>query len=550
MNRTVLALFGVISALVIALGIIAILALGGGDDDDSSTASQTQDETGGGDSGEAAVGDLRLLGSDPRTLDPAAFIGDAASAYYMVEIFGGLVTLDRTMEVVPDIAESWDISDDGTVYTFHIRRDAAFHDGRPVTAADFKYSLDRTASSPISTVAESFLGDIVGARDVARGRATEISGVQVIDSSTLQITIDEAKPYFLAKLTYPTAFVVDERQVEANPNNWTFKPNGTGPYKLVEWRLNERIILEANERYHLGAPPTKRILFNLAGGNQLTLYEAGDIDVSGISIDDLERVQDPREPLNAEYKTGPELSISYIAFNTSAPPFDDVKVRQAFAHAIDRQQVIDVIYHGALPVANSYMQPGMPGYNENAQAPDFNPELARQLLSESKYGSADNLPPIILTEVGGGATVPVDSQAYVDMWRTNLGVDVQIELSETATFFDDIDQNRLQMWTIGWIMDYPDPEDIIDLHFYSTSRQNSTLYANPEVDRLIEEARTERDPELRLGIYQDAEEILLDEVPWIPLFFGVDHFLVKPYVKGFEPTPIQYPRLRYVTVER
>jgi oligopeptide transport system substrate-binding protein len=546
MNRTVLAMFGLISALVLALGIIAIVALGGSGDDDATSGSTNDGNDPEGI--EAGAGDLRLRGGDPINLDPAAFIGDAGSAIYMVEIFGGLVTIDRDLNIAPDIAESWEISDDGTVYTFHLRRDALFHDGRRVTAQDFKYSLERTAGSQVSPVAESFLGDIVGARDMARGRADSMSGLQVIDDSTLQITIDAPKPYFLSKLTYPTAFVVDQRQVEANPRNWSQRPNGTGPYKLTEWRINERIILEANENYHLGAPLTQRVLFNLAGGSSLTLYENGDIDVAGIGVDDIERIQDPSDPLNAEYKTGPNLAISYIAFNTREPPFDDVNVRLAFAHAVDRQQIIDVIYRGALPLAESYMQPGLPGYNPDAKAPGFDPELARDFLSRSRYGSADALPPIVLTEVGGGATVPVDTQAIVDMWRENLGVEVTIELSESATFFQDVDSGNLQLWTLGWIMDYPDPENLIDLHFFSESRQNSTFYSNTEVDALIQQARTEQDQEARLQLYQQAEEIIISESPWIPLFYGVDHFVVKPYVSGYDPAPIYYPRLRYVEV--
>ncbi len=209
-----------------------------------------------------------------------------------------------------------------------------FHDGRPVTANDFKYSLDRTAKlgQTTSVVAEAFLGDIVGAKDVTRGRADSITGVKVIDDSTLQITIDAPKSYFLAKLTYPTAFVVDKAQVESNPRNWTRKPNGTGPYKMVEWRLNERIILAANDNYYAGAPAVKRVVYNLAGGSSLTQYENGEIDVSGISINDIERVQSSRDPLSKDYVTGPNLSVSYIGFNTKVAPFDDPKVRQAFAN--------------------------------------------------------------------------------------------------------------------------------------------------------------------------------------------------------------------------
>ncbi len=529
------------------------LACGGGDDSPGGSSDGGDNGDSDSDSGSSAAvdADLRLLGTDPLTLDPA-LVFETSSARYVLEIFGGLVTIDRNLQIVPDIAETWTVSEDGTVYTFTIRRDALFHDGRPVTAEDFKYSLDRTAllGRTQSVVAEAFLGDIVGAKDVIRGRAESISGVQVIDASTLQITIDAPKSFFIAKLTYSTAFVVDQQQVEANPRNWTRKPNGTGPYKLAEWRVNERIILEANERYHLGAPSVQRIFFNLAGGSALTQYENNELDVSGISTSDIERVLSQRDALSADYKTGPNLSLSYIAFNTDFPPFDDPKVRLAFALAIDREQISRVVLKGMEEPATSFMMPGLPGFNAEAKLPTFDAEAARQALAESSYGSAENLPLITFTEAGGGASVGFSTQAIIEMWRDNLGVEVSIEQAEAATFYDDIDRGRLQIWTIGWIMDYPDPENLLDLLFHSASRKNDTRYSNPAFDALIEQARVEQDVEKRLLLYQEAELLLIEDLPWIPMTFGRDHFVVQPHVIGYEPLPMLIPSLRYVSIEK
>jgi oligopeptide transport system substrate-binding protein len=203
-----------------------------------------------------------------------------------------------------------------------------------------------------------------------------------------------------------------------------------------------------------------------------------------------------------------------------------------------------------LDVADTIMMPGLPGYSEaNATGvQDFDPEEAKRLLAESKYGGPDGLGPVVLTEIGGGASAGFATQAIIEMWRQNLGVEVSIEQSEAASFFDDLDRGTLQMFDIGWIMDYPDPEDIIDLLFHSTSRQNNTGYSNPELDRLVEEARVETDMAARAALYQEAERILLQEAPWVPLFYGRDHIVVKPYVQGFDPQAIVIPRLRYVTL--
>ena len=532
---------------ILLMGVaLAALACGGSDSGDSDSGSNASS---GDSSASPANADLRMAGSDPITLDPA-LAGDAGSARYIVEIFGGLVTLDRDLQIVPDLAESWEVSPDRLTYTFHIRPDAKFHDGKPVTANDFKYSLDRTAKlgQTVSATAEAYLGDIIGAKDVTRGRADEITGVQVVDARTLEITIDEPKAYFLAKLTYPTAFVVDQQEVESNPRNWTRKPNGTGPYKMAEWRLNERIILEANQNYHLGAPEVERVLYVLAGGSTLTQYENDELDVAGISTADIERVLSPRDPLNADYRSGDNLSVSYIGFNVTQPPFDDPNVRRAFAMAINREQIVRVVLKDMLNVATSIMMPGLPGFNENASVPEFDPEGARAALAASKYKDAAGLGDVTLTEIGGGANAGIGTQAIIEMWRTNLGVDVSIAQAEPASFFDDLDRGRLQMFDIGWIMDYPDPEDIIDLLFHSTSRQNNTHYSNEAFDALVEQARIEDDPTTRLQLYQDAEQILLDDLPWIPLYFGKDHFVVKPRVQGFDPLPIVIPMLRYLSI--
>jgi oligopeptide transport system substrate-binding protein len=385
---------------------------------------------------------------------------------------------------------------------------------------------------------------------MVRGRADEISGIEVVDDFTLQITIDEPKPYFLAKLTYPTAFVVDKNQIESNPRNWLRKPHGTGPYKLKEWRLGEEIVLEANDRYHLGAPAVQTVEFLLSGGSLLTMYENNEIDLSGVGINDIERVQDANDPLAEEYVSADELSISYLGFNTQKPPFDDANVRRAFGLAIDRQKIAEAILMDLLPVAHSIMPPGLPGYNPDAKGPTYDPDEAKRLLAASKYGGPDGLPEVTITEIGGGATAGQDTQAMIEMWKDNLGVEVEIEQTEEATFWQDLDKGQFQMFTAGWIMDYPDPEDVIDILFYSKSRQNNTRYNNPEVDALLLQARTEQDVAARMALYQQAEQIILDDAAWIPLYYGRDHVVVKPYVKGYLLPPMVIPKLRYVTLEQ
>ena len=529
---------GIAVAAVVALAAVVITNNGGAN-------SQGRPESAG---VARQVGELRLPGDDPLTLDPA-LVTDTSSATYVVELFSGLVALDKDLKVTPDIAKEWTVSDDGMTYTFKLRDDVVFSgSGRRVTAADVKYSIER-AADPVtgSPVADTYLGDIVGAADEINGKAKEISGIKVVDDSTLQITIDRPKPYFLAKLTYPTAFVVDREQIAQDPKNWTRRPNGTGPFVLQEWKIGERVVLTPNDRYYGDPKPSvSRVVFNLAGGSVLTQYESGEVDIAGVGVNDIERVRDSSEKLNAEFLTRPELSTSYIAFNVKQPPFDDPKVRQAFALAVDQDRMAHVILKDLVVPAHTILPPGIPGYSKD-QGTTYDPQRARQLLAESKY--AGKLPRIVLTQSGTGSNIGPVMEAILESWKQNLGVEVEVEQVETATFFQDVSRGAYQMWSMGWTADYPDPENFLDIQFNSKSTHNDTGYSNAQVDALLDRARSERDTDTRLKLYQQAERIILQDAPWMPLFHGATSVVVKPYVKGWQPTGSVVPVLKYVTVD-
>jgi oligopeptide transport system substrate-binding protein len=459
------------------------------------------------------------------------------------------MTINQKLEIVPDLAESYTVSDDGKVYTFKLRDNALFHDGRRVEAADVKCSIERAAArETVSPTAPVYLNDIVGATDKLSGRATEIKGIEVLDARTIRFTIDAAKPYFLAKLTYTTAFVVDCKQARDNPRNWTRSPNGTGPYRLADWRVGERMVLEANTRFYGGAPKLQQVLYQFSGGSALTRFENNELDVAGISINDIDRVRDTSNPLNKQYQQGLQFSTSYFAFNAKQPPFDDVNVRRAFGLAIDRKKVVDVTFNKMLVTATGILPPQLPGYTPEDKTFQFDPVAARAALAASKY--AGKLPPVTLTEVGGGAEAALDTQAYIENWKTVLGIDIQIKQTDAATFYEDQQRGLLQMFNAGWIMDYPDPEDVLDLKFHSKSALNDIGYANTQVDALLERARTERDPAARIKMYQDVEKILVNEVAWLPLYYSITHQVVNPAVKGWFEPPMVIPRLRFVSVER
>ena len=369
-------------AILLALSTVLLFAACGGDSGtDVETTAATEEPTeapaeqaAASESGEAdeeeggATGTSKLvrLYVDPPTLDPHVTT-DATSAQIIVEVFGGLVTIDPNLDIVPDLAESWDTSSDGTVYTFRLRQDAKFHDGSPVTADDVKWSLER-ATNPLteSPVADQYLGDIVGVKEKLEGEATSISGARVVDEHTIELTIDEAKSYFLAKLTYPTAFVLDRENVEANPRNWFRDPNGTGPFRLEEYRVGETLVLGRNEHFHLGAPMLEEVEFILSGGTSMLMYENDEIHVAGVGLADLDRLNDPSNELFPELKTAPaSFSVNYIGLNVTEPPLDDVKVRQALNFAIDKQEIASIVLGDLVKPADGILPPNFPGYDES-----------------------------------------------------------------------------------------------------------------------------------------------------------------------------------------
>jgi oligopeptide transport system substrate-binding protein len=482
--------------------------------------------------------------TNPRSYDPATTHGSGDKL-----IFSGLVALDPKMNLIPDIAESWTVSADGMTYTFKIRANAKFHDGRAVTAQDFVYAWERAADPATeSDTVLTYLGDIVGVKDMRLGQADHIAGINALDDQTLQVTIDAPKPYFLLKLTYPTAFVLDQQNIESG-SEWYRTPNGTGPYKLIEWRRFEQITYQRNESYYLGAPAIPYVIVKIYSGNDFRMYESDEIDVAGVPFYNAARVLDPTDLLHDELLAGVNLCTDYIAFDSTQPPFDDANVRRAFSLAIDRQKLIDVLYSGHAIAAKGVFPPGLPGYDVNRAALEYDPTQARALLKQSKYG--DQLPPIVYTTGGIGSYADPQISALAQMWKQNLGVTITIENIEPNYYFDFIygEKRSGQIFNSGWCADYPDPENFADVLFHTGSDQNLGRYSNAALDQLLEQARIERDVTKRIALYQQAEQMLVDDAAALFLTHSYAYTLVKPRVKGYVLTPIDIALERYLWLQ-
>ena len=488
---------------------------------------------------------LTLYDAGPVTLDPAQS-QEMRSHIYVLQVFSGLVALDADLQVVPDIAESWEVSRDGLTYTFKLRRGVNFHSGREVRAGDFKYSWERALSpATASQTARTYMGDIVGFDEVAQGKETGLRGVEVADDYTLRVTIDAPRPYFLAKLTYPVAFVVDRENVQRG-KEWWRQPNGTGPFKLKEWQPDQLLVLERNPSFYLGPPPLEQVIFRLWGGVPMSLYETGEIDVAEVSIADIDRVRDEANPLYQELRAEPQLSLYYIGFNARQPPFDDPLVRQAFSLAVDKERIIRNLFKGTVEPAGGFLPPGLPGFNPQLEPLQFDPQQARDLLQASRYKG--RLPPITLTTAGEGEPIPKYLQAILTDWKQYLGITVTVRQLSPEVYFYRLTEEKDQLFSTGWVADYPDPHNFLDVLFHTGSEPNSGEYSNPEIDRLLERAGVERDPAQRLRLYQEIEQRLVEDAAALPLWFSTEYYLVKPWVKGYRLTPLGVPTLKEVYI--
>ena len=490
---------------------------------------------------------LRLWDVGPVTLDPA-ISADMSSHTYVMQIFSGLVRLDHELNVVPDIAESWEKNPDGKTYTFHLRQGVKFHNGRGVKAADFKYSWERACDPDTgSLTAATYLGDIVGAKGMLAGEVGELSGVVIIGEYTLQVTIDAPKAYFLDKLAYPTGFVVDKANAESGVNWWR-EPNGTGPFKLREWEPGQQLILERSQVYYGEPAKLQSVVFSLLAADPMALYETGQIDVVPVYLAYIDEVSDQTNPFHLELAVTPELSLYYIGFNTVRPPFDDVNVRRAFCHAVNKERIVKVILRDMVSEAGGILPPGMPGYDEALEGLDYDVEEAEELIAASKYGDVSNLPPITLTVEGYGNSIPSYLGAIIQEWQQNLGVEISVRQLETGNFLYNLKQEKDEMFTMGWIADYPDPHNFPDILFHTGSEVNIGEYSNTTLDSLLDQAATEQDRADRLSMYQQAEQLVVDDAPCLPLFHGTNYILVKPYVKGYELSPLGIPDLSKVYI--
>ncbi len=477
-------------------------------------------------------------------LDPAN-PQNAQSVQAINLVFGGLVKLDDQLNVVPDGAESWTVSEDGKTYTFKIRPGLKFADGTAVTAQDFADSINRALQPETASYGASFqLGHIVGAADVAAGTAKEASGVKVVDDGTLEITLDDNLPYFLAQLTYPVSFVVPKAAIAADPTGWTETAYGTGPFKVKEWQHNQKLILEPNPNYWAGAPGVSEVELPFFQDSETAyqLYRTGGLDIMGSQQNPIPSARIPEVKDSPDFHSAASFAVRYVGFNNQLAPFDNADVRRAFALAVDKATLANAVLNGAVAPTDRILPPGFTGSQLPIKGLAFDSAAAKQALADAGYSESNPFPQVTFTYGVEGDNERV-ATFLQQQWKENLGVDVVLQPLELATFSKNLDttyltpDQGLQFYLSIWGADYPDPQNFVSQQLRSDSPNNNGHWANAQFDELAKQADTFLgSADERLQLYNQAEQIAVDEVGWLPLYVPQFSVLIRPEVAGYSLT--------------
>jgi ABC-type oligopeptide transport system substrate-binding subunit len=462
---------------------------------------------------------------EPTTLDPSQEIDDI-SINYIKNLFSGLVELGRDLEILPDGACSWEISEDGCRYLFHLRDDAFWSDGEPVTAGDYEYSWKRTLTSATkATTIANLLYDIQGVQDYHKeenGDPGQV-GVKALDDLTLEVVLERPASYFLHLLTrfYP----VPRHVVEVHGEAWT-KPDhlvSNGSFLLDSYLPGEGIMLVRNPSYHGRFPGNLQVVevkFVLTAPVALERYESNGADIVVLYYE----TYSARKRHLEEYVSEPEPCTYYVTFDASRPPFDDLRVRCAFIMAVDRNRLAGEILAGHLdPATGGFLPPSIPGHSPGIALP-YDPDQARQLLAQAGYPDGQGLSNL---EIGVWPSHHViDVEFLIAQWSHNLNVEVAIDIIEWKEYLEK--EHSTHLIYRGWAADCPDPDNFLRV---GLRRLNFPQWRNETYERLLEDARRTLSQGDRIPLYQAADKILIEEAVIMPLLYRRVHWLVKPWVK-------------------
>ena len=493
-------------------------------------------------------------GAEPDSLDPHKIQGTWENNI-VGDMFLGLMTEDAAAKPVLGAAESYAVSADGLVYTFKIR-DHHWSDGTPVTAHDFVFAFRRIADPKTASQYVAILYPITNMQQAAEGKLPPRSvGVKALDDRTLEMTFNYQVPYLTQLLTHYATFPVPRHVVEKYGDAWIMPQNAVsnGPYKLVEWVSNDHIHLVKNPHFYAHDDVAIRNVYfypTQDASAAVKRFRGGEFDVLTDTLAP-QQVQWLQTTMPREMHVHLYMLTQYVQFNLLRKPFDDIRVRRALSLAIDREIICRDVMRGGEQPAYSFVPPDMPGYGKSAKLP-FQAQAERSakakwLLSQAGFGTGN---PLVFDYNTTNATeAKLVAVALQEMWR-EVGCEVRIIPSESQVQYDTMRKRDFAVGWVGWVADYRDPKDFLFLLQSSTSDLNYGDYRNPAYDLLIDRSDRISDPLARAAVLQQAEQLMLDDVPIAPVYFGVTRDLVSRQVKGWVNNNVNINRTRYLSLDR
>lgn len=472
--------------------------------------------------------EARILLGEPTTLDPAA-TGDAGSAAFIGQLYETLTAFDDDRRLQPALAESWQVQGDGRRIVFRLRPDLSFSDGSPLRASDVVRSwfrlIDPAAPSPLVTL----MFDVVGARDLVAGRGrVEDVGLRA-DDDAREVIVDFVRPAadFATIAASPSFGVVPEGFGESGPIVPGEDFVASGGYRLTTVGPGA-LTLEANARYWAGAPAlaTITIVTDLGGRSAVEAFEDGDVDYAPIGSFDASWIGYDAT-LGPRLREVESLSTDYYGFDAASPPFDDARVRQAFAAAVDWRRIATLATDGPEAVATSMVPPGIPGRSDRDVLPVHDPARARALLADAGFPEGAGFPEI--TILSGGS--PYDAAVILEL-RRELKVTVKSETMDFGAYFARLDGESPQMWFLSWVADYPGRNDFLGVLLGTGSVNNYGRWSSAEFDAAIEAAGAATDPATAAAAYDRAEDIVQRDAPVIPVTYGTGWALSREGLLG------------------
>ncbi|MED1799126.1 peptide ABC transporter substrate-binding protein [Brevibacillus porteri] len=479
------------------------------------------------------------LHSEPPTTDPG-LAEDTTSGAIILATFDGLTRIGTDDKPHEAAAESYKVSDDKLTYTFKIR-EAKWSNGDPVTAHDFEYAWKRALDPKTASNYAYQLYYVKNGEKANKGEAKlDEVGVKALDDKTLEVKLENPTPYFLELLAFRTYFPVNKKVIDANPK-WAGEASshvGNGPFKIESWEHKSKMVLVKNENYwDKDNVKLEKIEFSMVEdeNTELSMFENGEIDWAGAPMSALPTDAIPALKDQGKIQTNPIAGTYWYKFNTEKPPFNNIKVRKAFAYSIDRRALIDnILQTGQIP-ATGAVPPSMV-LNPNGYFKDKDLENAKKLLEEGlKEAGMSKLPAITLSYNTSEAHKKI-AEAIQDQWKKNLGVDVKLENKEWKVYLEDMHEGNFQIGRMGWLGDFNDPINFLELYKDKMGGNNDTRWENAKYKELLNQSAQESDLEKRKKILADAEQILMDEMPIMPIYFYTQSWVQKPEVKGVHQT--------------